>query len=622
MDKKYILVYDEEYEKKINEEILAMFTGMYLAKIPYKDIEISNLAEDEILIFYLNEQQIYEILPKFVNKELRVSFLPHEKSGNLLIDFGISKNLEEAIYDIKFGENKKINVLYCNEIPVFNSVKIGDMFIANQQKEKETIWSKIKLIKEKLKILHNTPHKAYLFSSNDNKIIDTSALGISIVTSPNNSIVSKKIVFDEASDGFHTIISSPKSILDMLKFFIQSFFSKKKIKKIPEFIGYIKCNNLKISGRSPIDFILDGKALSAREIDLKILEEKINLIPGRNFKTDYNKILSKTSQKIKDLPTGDQRDEYILNHIPWFGRARTEEFKDLFEILRENAVLSQEFMVMLVLATLIASFGLFANSSPVIIGAMILAPLMSPIISIAMGVVRQDLKLLIPSIKTLATGTLGALFFGFLLTLIIPLKNITPEIQARLSPNLLDLMVAIVSGVAAAYANAKEKIAKSLAGVAIAVALVPPLAVSGIGIGWGDFHVFSGAFLLYFTNLAGIILAAGISFLILGFAPFHRAKKGLIYISIIVLILCVPLSFSFYKVAQETKLRQNIEGLSNDKISIINTNIILSRKNTYISLKLISHHIVTIEEIDKIKKEIEFLFRAPITLEIETALIR
>ncbi len=212
----------------------------------------------------------------------------------------------------------------------------------------------------------------------------------------------------------------------------------------------------------------------------------------------------------------------------------------------------------MLLSTLLATTGLFANSAPVIIGAMILAPLMAPIISLSMGVIRTDKYLLFKSIRTLSIGIFMALLFSSIYTLFIPLEQITAEMQGRLHPNLLDLLVAIFSGIAGAYATAKEEVAKSLAGVAIAVALVPPLSVTGIGIGLGNIDVIYGSFLLFLTNLVGITLSAALTFIVLGFAPLKKAKKGVFYTSIIMTIIAIPLVLSFLKVVDRNKYFEDL----------------------------------------------------------------
>ncbi len=180
------------------------------------------------------------------------------------------------------------------------------------------------------------------------------------------------------------------------------------------------------------------------------------------------------------------------------------------------------------MSTLLALTGLYANSAPVIIGAMILSPLMSPIISLAMGLARTELHLIRNSLRTLAFGVGAGLFCAICFAWLMPNESLTAEMQSRISPTLLDLAIAVVSGVAGAYAHAKEEIAKSLAGVAIAVALIPPLNVVGIGVGWAEWEMARGAGLLFISNIVGISLAATVTFLALWFAPFKRTQKGLL----------------------------------------------------------------------------------------------
>ena len=207
---------------------------------------------------------------------------------------------------------------------------------------------------------------------------------------------------------------------------------------------------------------------------------------------------------------------------------------------------------------LLALTGLYANSAPVIIGAMILAPLMSPVISLAMGLARTEAGLIRNSLQTLLIGIGAGLFCAVGVAWLMPLESITPEMRARLSPTLLDLSVAVISGMAGAYAHAKEEIAKSLAGVAIAVALVPPLSVAGIGLGWGDWSMARGASLLFITNLVGIALAASTTFLVMGFAPFKLAKTGLAITLSLMAAITVPLYIAFGELVEQGELLKQI----------------------------------------------------------------
>jgi len=240
------------------------------------------------------------------------------------------------------------------------------------------------------------------------------------------------------------------------------------------------------------------------------------------------------------------RELLISGKVPFLKKASDEDIKEALMGIKESAKISSIFIALMILSTLLATVGIFQDSTPAVIGAMILAPLMAPIISLSMGIVRSNKTITQSATLTLALGILSALFFSFALTFFMPLDIMTSQMSSRINPNLLDLFVAIFSGIAGAYASSKEEVAKSLAGVAIAIALVPPLAVTGIGIGWGELSMIYGSFLLFLTNLFGMILAASLTFVILGYAPVQRAKKGLVMPAVLLVAVSIPLIFSFY----------------------------------------------------------------------------
>ena len=419
---------------------------------------------------------------------------------------------------------------------------------------------------------------------------------------------------------FDTLILAPENISELVWFLFLSLIPFPHIlEQPPSFIGQIKTSKLKIEYQSEINFTIDGEKAIAKEINLEVQHEILLLKQVSAYSMKDIDNADKNSLKIEALPKGEKRDELIRRKLPWLPRATAEEFEKLFSVLRENAELTSAFLVMMILSTLIATYGLFADSSPVIIGAMILAPIISPIVSFSMGMVRYDKQMLRTGIITILIGTLVSLFFAAIITILIPMKVHTPVIDARLSPTLLDLGIAIFSGIAAAYAHAKEGIAQSLAGVAIAVALVPPLAVAGIGIGWWNWEVFSGAFLLYLTNLAGIILFSGLTFLFLGFAPFKRAKLGLIYGLLIILLVAVPLSFSFNRIKQEALITSQLEGATINGVILRNVKVQF-RKTLKISIKMVAPEPLDNAKMKNIKQEIENRIDKKIVLEISYAI--
>ncbi len=231
-----------------------------------------------------------------------------------------------------------------------------------------------------------------------------------------------------------------------------------------------------------------------------------------------------------------------------------------------NSMPSFGFFFMLALAAAIATFGLIANSAPAIIGAMIIAPLMSPIMSLAYGLVTFNRQTIGVSIITVITGTCLVVAIAYIVMMIFGMRVAGSEILSRASPTLLDLGVALAAGGAAAFVHTREGIANSIAGVAIAVALVPPLAVSGIGlqlgqkaisetgISLGEFGLFgggtdiaAGAFILFLTNLVGIVAVAMLVFLSQRHGSWKKALVALTLFAGLALLIVEPLQESLHE---------------------------------------------------------------------------
>ncbi|MDJ0657877.1 MAG: DUF389 domain-containing protein [Crocosphaera sp.] len=215
------------------------------------------------------------------------------------------------------------------------------------------------------------------------------------------------------------------------------------------------------------------------------------------------------------------------------------------------------FFLLLICASILATLGLLANSIPVIIGAMIIAPLMNPILSMAFAIVTANWKLYKRSIITIFLGVLSVILISYGISFLLPINVVGSEVVARISPNLIDLGIAIAAGAAGSFSLTRQSIASSIAGVAIAVALVPPLCVVGIGLGIGgelavtigrlsitNFNVSTGAFLLFLANLAGITFTACLVFLSQSYGSFKKSFQAVIIWLLIMGILCGPLTNS------------------------------------------------------------------------------
>ena len=240
------------------------------------------------------------------------------------------------------------------------------------------------------------------------------------------------------------------------------------------------------------------------------------------------------------------------------------------------SVPSLSFYFLLGLSGVIATLGLFADSVAIIIGAMIIAPLIGPITGIAYSTTVANRRLLRRSFLTLATGVIFTVFISFLIALMIGLKEVTPEILSRTNPTLLDLVIALAAGAAGAFANTRRRIADALPGVAIAVALVPPLSVIGIGLALRNSSLAFGASVLFITNLTGIIFSGVVILLLQSYGNIKRAKQGLIFSITMLVILGIPLGWSLNGLIVENNVRYNVNQIVRNKANIFNDSDIRS----------------------------------------------
>jgi uncharacterized hydrophobic protein (TIGR00271 family) len=175
------------------------------------------------------------------------------------------------------------------------------------------------------------------------------------------------------------------------------------------------------------------------------------------------------------------------------------------------------YYLLLMFSAGIAAFGLIANSAAVVIGAMLVSPLMTPIFGIALALSRGDLKLLRPALLAEFGGVAVILAFAFLVGLLPFSLEVTPEMLARTKPTLIDLLVATLAGLAGGLAMIDERTSPSLPGVAIATSLTPPLATSGLSLAFRAYEGAWGAFLLFFANFLAILLVSAAVFVVAGF---------------------------------------------------------------------------------------------------------
>jgi len=616
--KSIILLYDPEAEELVADTIVPKLGADLKLKLPFKTELTVELGKDDFVVTYLSDEQLKELLVIALKYEWRMALLPHPKLVHGRQGFGVDNDLEDCLEQVlEAEETRNVDLLTVNDRPVFNTVIIGEslslMSSSVARNGWERFWKKLSYF---FKLFWITKSHHYILEAREKEKLDTAAIGMVIVQHGKSNLLSRKVLEDSyINDGkMHAMILAPKSISGLLWFGLDSFFRRSGKSGLPPFAAHIKTSELSICSEDAIEYAQDGILLSAQKLELKVSPKALKMLPGKHLDME-GKVAEEDVFKVKVLPRGEVRDELLKRKLPLIHHASTEEFKELFSSLRSSARTSNSYLVLMVLSTFIATLGLFGNSSPVIIGAMILAPLMAPIISLSMGVLRQDKNLILNSAKAIGWGMLLGYLCAMLITWLTPLNISNEEIMARVRPNLLDLGIAVGSGIAGAYASAKEEIAKTLAGVAIAVALVPPLAVSGIGLGWMDWSIFQGALLLLLTNLAGMVMAAALTFLFLGFSPFRLARKGIAYSLIVVGVVSLPLFFGFMDMVREKDVISKLDGYRVEG-TVLRDITVRGINPVRLAVKIVADGNLDENRLKVIKTEIEEILGEEVELEV------
>lgn len=296
------------------------------------------------------------------------------------------------------------------------------------------------------------------------------------------------------------------------------------------------------------------------------------------FGNIVNSVVRQSQVPVLIVRQPHRRRQSVLSQLDWqlqrvIPRLTAEQRDEVYVRLRTNSKPDLDYFALITLSAAIAALGLFANSAAVVIGAMLVAPLMAPIVATGMALILGDLRFLRLGFGSTVRGVLVAVAVGALVGL-LPGNAITDEVIARTAPNLIDLGIAIFSGLAGAFATAYfEQAAGALPGVAIAVALVPPLASVGIAFAEGDWQKGLGASLLFLTNFVAIVVASALVFLVFGFRPnptqkverrvqARSAKIALILMGVVTILL----AGATIGLAQDTRRTTIINQVTEEKV--------------------------------------------------------
>lgn len=550
-----------------------------------------------------------------VERELSVGVLPLDAQKSLARYFALPAGREEQIELALRKNDQARDLVLCNGELVLYKATIGRMPVIDVD-DRLNHWGSFKSAYERFRSLRLL---GFTFTTANEKNIDTAACGCMIVQHHAGSMVSRLIANDSnPNDGMISlVVAAPLSIYAYLGFLFHAFRRSVAPKKLPDTLGYIKTSGLTIASDVELAVDIDGETTTSTPVKCELVTNALRLNAGL-MEDDATRGETKERIDIKNLPIGSELGKATNKQIPFFSYASEERFKDLFIALRDDARMSSAYVVLMLLSTVLATIGLYQNSTSVVIGAMLLAPLMGPLVSISMGILRGDEHLYRQSANKILIGVALALVAAALITLLFPYKPVTDEMLARLSPSLPDLGVAIFAGIAGAYTKSFKEILQSLAGVAIAVALIPPLAVAGIGLGRGDPGFFGQAFLLFSTNLIGIVAAAIVTFRVLGYSAAIQSKRSMGYVVLALAIISVPLYLTYSNVVEKIQWErswQNERFLVNGKYVIVkDAEIFLDRDRIVILMDILAREHLDRDDLNVFKQKVQANFSSKLII--------
>ncbi|WP_017755514.1 TIGR00341 family protein [Calidifontibacillus oryziterrae] len=333
-----------------------------------------------------------------------------------------------------------------------------------------------------------------------------------------------------------------------------------------------------------------------------------------------------------------KKNKYLLEY---------ETREKIIETIRTDSQPDAYYYIMVVLSCSVATYGLLSNSTAVIIGAMLIAPLMNPILGGGLALITGNNRLLRVTIKAELMGAVIAIILSTLLTLLLPVSHLTPEILARTEPTFIDLIIALASGAAGTYAICYRSGA-TLPGVAIATALMPPLCVVGISLAKQEFQMAGGALLLFIANMVAINVIAILIFKFAGFTTpsiskylnlhvsedkntyFSRlVENKIIYPITLLLLVSIPLVILLNGSIEADKKEKLIRGAIEEGLAVLAPDAkIVSLQYTeaensfQINTELNSAQIILPEDIRKIENSLEYKLTAPVHLVADVSIIQ
>jgi uncharacterized hydrophobic protein (TIGR00271 family) len=332
------------------------------------------------------------------------------------------------------------------------------------------------------------------------------------------------------------------------------------------------------------------------------------------------------SPRLADAATGNGLERFRLYQWWRHSIVAPVDHQEVFGRIVAESGPSPRYLFMTMMSAGIAVLGLLQSSPAVVIGAMLISPLMNPILGLGFALALFDFAELRRASKALALGAAAALLFTILIVLASPLKAPTAEILARTRPNLFDLLVALFAALAGTFAIIRGR-GETIVGVAIATALMPPLAVVGFGVATRNMPILAGALALFVTNFVTIALAAMVMARFYGFGHFLSKRQSWAQTVILALVfigMSVPLAISLSRIAGEAVTARQVRSfLSNrfgDRARVTQLDIDFAQTPLTVRTVVIAPRTSAVSS-TQLQKDMSDQLKRPIVLQIDQVLL-
>lgn len=332
--KELILVYDLQDEQTVQTQLVPLFNASTVKLEPFFPNHSYQFPESTV-VTYLSDDALVKLVSVLMGQGCTFSFLPHPHMAEATQGLGLESDLAQAVAAVE-GATKAVgsDLLLCNGRPVFNKVVIGSsLSLMTGSLSKSGVASLMEKVVSTFRQSSSIMPRHFTLTSDEKPPLQTAAVGVVAVLHAKNSILARTLSkLSYTNDGrLHVLVLAPRSVLELLRFYVSSLFARKNANRLPSFVGHIKAKAITIDSPAPLDYSHDNVLMSARSIELEVCPNAFKLIPTRPLEEENQAGEPTEMYRVDRLPKGEAYlKEIVAKPLSFISHASTEEFRDLF----------------------------------------------------------------------------------------------------------------------------------------------------------------------------------------------------------------------------------------------------------------------------------------------------